>query len=196
MPNNIFEIPESDSQLDVKIFRNVYNPQDAESLKNLLIEKIAWQQTYVNFGQGDKAVPRLVSLYGESQYSYSGVKLTPNPWEKSLIQLKEKTEELAEVSFNGLLLNYYRDGRDSIGMHCDNEVGLGRTPTIGSLTFGDTRPFIMKHNTTKERISIELNSGDLLIMHGNSQSDWKHGITKANNVGPRVNLTFRHFYPQ
>lgn len=41
-------------------------------------------------------------------------------------------EALAGARFNSCLLNLYRDGRDAMGWHSDNEALYGAAPTIGA----------------------------------------------------------------
>jgi alkylated DNA repair dioxygenase AlkB len=98
------------------------------------------------------------------------------------------------VDFNSVLLNYYRDQRDSMGFHSDDERELGERPIIASLSLGEERTFILKHKTKKhlKTVRLILASGSLLLMKGGTQRYWKHGINKESRpCGPRVNLTFR-----
>lgn len=101
-------------------------------------------------------------------------------------------EGLAGQRFNSVLLNLYRDGRDSVSWHADNEPGLGRNPVIASLSLGATRRFQLKHRRSKERVRVDLTHGSCLVMAGATQHHWLHQIPKtARPVGPRINLTFR-----
>ncbi len=102
-------------------------------------------------------------------------------------------------SFNSVLLNYYRDGRDSMGLHADDEPELGPEPVIASLSLGATRNLYFRHRRCKElaTVNVPLPSRSLLVMRGETQRNWKHGIRKvARPCGPRVNLTFRHIFGQ
>jgi alkylated DNA repair dioxygenase AlkB len=81
-----------------------------------------------------------------------------------------------------------------MGMHSDDEVELGEQPVIASLTLGAKRNFILRHKYRKDidSVRLALGSGNLLIMKGDTQACWKHGIPKQRNTcGPRLNLTFR-----
>jgi alkylated DNA repair dioxygenase AlkB len=92
-----------------------------------------------------------------------------------------------------VLLNRYRDGRDSMGMHSDDEPELGDQPVIASLSFGTTRTFILRHKRNKQTVRLELEDGSLLLMSGRLQENWLHGINKsARPLGERLNLTFRY----
>lgn len=161
-----------------------------------LIEQIPWRSEIINLWGKEYQQPRLAAWFGDAgaSYTYSGLSLEPLPWTDLLSRLRSRVEAVAEASFNSVLLNYYRDHRDSMGMHSDDEPELGRNPVIASLSFGEQRTFVLKHRSRKELkpVSLALASGSLLLMKGATQHNWKHGINKVSRpCGPRVNLTFR-----
>jgi len=140
--------------------------------------------------------PRLTAWFGDEgcTYTYSGIRLEPLPWTKVLFDLKREVESIAAAPFNSVLLNYYRNERDSMGLHSDDEPELGRNPVIASVSLGAERTFVMKHKRRKDvpRVRLPLASGSLLLMKGETQHNWRHGLAKE--TGPcaaRVNLTFR-----
>jgi alkylated DNA repair dioxygenase AlkB len=139
--------------------------------------------------------PRLTALYGDEaiSYSYSGITMEPIPWSKTLLEIKGKVEEVAEARFSHVLLNFYRDGQDSMGWHRDNEASLGPEPVIASVSFGVCRRFQFRNYVDKkEKLEIELGHGSLLLMKGACQDHWEHQIPKSKKVsGERINLTFR-----
>ena len=111
-----------------------------------------------------------------------------------LILIKEKIEKEIGLNFNSVLANLYRDGKDSVSWHSDDEPELGINPIIASISFGETRRFQLRHKSNKEleKVEIALTHGSLLIMKGTTQHYWKHQIPKtAKNIGTRINLTFR-----
>jgi alkylated DNA repair dioxygenase AlkB len=114
-------------------------------------------------------------------------------WDEPLLLIKNKIEPVAGVSFTGALLNLYRDGKDSMGWHRDNERELGKNPIIGSVSFGETRQFQFRNFETKEElISIDLTHGSFLLMREGTQHYWEHRIPKTSTViKPRINVTFR-----
>jgi alkylated DNA repair dioxygenase AlkB len=148
----------------------------------------AWEQKQALFGH---LQPRLTASYGDDgiTYRYSGTTNTALPWTPTLLEIKQRIEAV-QGQYNYCLLNRYRCGADSMGMHADDEPGMG--DVIGSLCLGATRTFRIKHNQTKESMSFPLGNGTLLIMAGTMQRFWKHEIPKTTqDVGERINLTFR-----
>lgn len=157
-------------------------------------DNIEWNQESMNMYGRIIPFPRLTAWYGDQNkpYSFSGITLHPLTWTKALLAIKEKIEPIAQVDFNSVLLNRYRGGDDSISWHTDAEKELGENPVIGSVNFGEARPFQLKHNTTGEKIVIDLGHGDLLIMMGELQHFWKHQVPKTKKkINERINLTFR-----
>lgn len=155
---------------------------------------IEWKQEAMNMYGKQVNFPRLTAWYGDNDkpYSFSGITLTPKIWTKELLEIKEKIEPLSKVSFNSVLLNLYRNGKDSISWHTDAEKELGINPVIASVNFGATRKFQLRHIKTKERLEIDLTHGSLLIMQGELQHFWQHQVPKTSqNVSDRINLTFR-----
>lgn len=153
-----------------------------------LRDHCAWEQRPGIFGYMQ---PRLIASYGEPGivYRYSGRDNAALPWTPALLEIKEKIETVAG-HYNYCLLNRYRSGQDSMGMHADDEPEMG--PVIGSLSLGATRIFRIRHNSTKETRNFLVNHGSLIIMAGTMQQFWKHEIPKTKkNVGERINLTFR-----
>ena len=162
-----------------------------------LIEEIEWSQDKIKMFGKVTPLPRLTAWYGDPNifYTYSGIKNTPLPWTQLLLDLKKSVEQECKQEFNSVLLNYYRDGKDHMGWHSDNESELGEDPTIASLSFGSERKFQLKHKTDKgiEVVSVNIESGSLLVMKNGIQTHWNHRITKTSKpIGPRINLTFRN----
>ena len=166
--------------------------QGNDEVLSRLIAETAWRAESITLWGKQHLQPRLTAWHGEARYSYSGLDLEPLPFTPLLLGIKAAVESVSGHAFNSVLLNYYRDGRDSMGMHSDDEPELGRNPVIASVSFGAIRTFILRHRRTKQTVKLDLTSGSLLLMRGTTQHFWLHGINKSVRVtGPRVNLTFR-----
>jgi alkylated DNA repair dioxygenase AlkB len=165
---------------------------NAEVFERLLRETAWRHETIVVYGKRHLQ-PRLTAWHGEASYTYSGLRLAPLPMTPLLAQLRAAVEAATSHRYNSVLLNYYRDGADSMGMHSDDEPELGPQPAIASLSYGATRSFVLRHKTTKRTLKFDLLEGNLLLMAGTLQRHWLHGINKtAKPTGPRLNLTFRY----
>lgn len=165
-------------------------PAEADALFARLRDSVPWEQS----GRPGRPFPRLTAWYADPglSYSYSGVTHHAVPWTPELLAVKARAEAVAGTTWNSLLLNLYRDGRDSIGFHADDEPELGINPVIGSISLGAERRFVLKHPASGEKREFALPHGSLLVMSGASQHHWRHGVPKTRKpVGPRINLTFR-----
>jgi alkylated DNA repair dioxygenase AlkB len=179
---------------DLQLWRQVNLGRSYDSLLQTLIDDTAWRQEKITVYGKPYLQPRLSAWYGDLAYSYSGIRLEPLPWTSTLLNIKRQVEALVEHEFNSVLLNYYRDQNDGMGMHSDDERELGPQPAIASLSLGEARSFLLKHKSRKDlkTVKLDLAAGSLLLMQGQTQQYWRHGINKERQpCGPRVNLTFR-----
>ncbi|XP_072195328.1 alpha-ketoglutarate-dependent dioxygenase alkB homolog 3 [Excalfactoria chinensis] len=181
--------------------------EQADWMFEQLLQDIPWGQRTHTRQEGSFEEPRLTSWYGELPYTYSRITMQPNPhWHPVLTMLKEHIEEFTGHTFNSLLCNLYRNEKDSVDWHSDDEPSLGKNPVIASLSFGATRTFEMRKKpsaeengdyTYVEKLRIPLDHGTLLLMEGATQEDWQHRVPKEyHSRDARINLTFRIIYPE
>ena len=162
-----------------------------------LMSEIPWNQESFRMGGRVIKQPRLTAWVGDPDavYRYSRRDFVPTPWTPTLRVLRRRLECVEHATINSVLCNLYRDGRDSMGAHADDEPELGPDPAIYSLSLGATRRIRFWHTEREEpSFALDLTHGSLLIMRGTTQRYWRHGLAKTKrNVGPRINLTFRQF---
>jgi alkylated DNA repair dioxygenase AlkB len=170
-------------------------PDDADRLLDEIIATCAWRQERIRMYGRDIPVPRITAWHADAgrAYAYSGIAHEPRPWTAALMEIKERAEDACRSRFNSVLVNRYRDGRDGVAWHSDDEPELGPAPVIGSVSLGASRRFqIRRRQDPDDRHDVELEHGSLLVMHAGSQATWEHQLPKtAKPVGERVNLTFR-----
>lgn len=171
-------------------------PGPAQALLARLVDETPWRTETITLWGKSYPQPRLSAWYGDpgNRYRYSGLDLDPLPWTALLSCLRGRVEAAAGCPFNSVLLNYYRDHHDAMGLHSDDEPELGPEPVIASLSLGETRTFVLRHRRRKDLapVRIPLHSGSLLVMRGTTQANWKHGIPRQRSACEgRVNLTFR-----
>ncbi|MDP2245279.1 alpha-ketoglutarate-dependent dioxygenase AlkB [Pseudomonas sp.] len=171
------------------------DPLTADRWLALLLEQTPWQQPHVRLYGRQHPVPRLVAWYGdaEASYRYSGLTHQPLAWTVLLAEIRTRLVATVGQPFNGVLLNYYRDGQDSMGWHSDDEAELGVNPLIASINLGGTRRFdLRRKGQSRIEHSLALNHGSLLVMGGPTQHHWQHQVAKTRSpCAPRLNLTFR-----
>jgi alkylated DNA repair dioxygenase AlkB len=180
---------------EVIFYQSFFDINESNQLFSELYETTSWsQESTILFGK-QVNLPRLTAWYGDigKSYSYSKITMQPLLWNPVLINIKSKIESLSKMEFNSVLLNLYRDGKDSVAWHSDDEPELGKNPVIASVSFGANRRFMFKHKIQKElKYELELTNGSLLIMKGTTQHFWQHQIPKTSKLTqPRINLTFR-----
>ena len=169
--------------------------EEAEKLKDHLLQTSPWEQRTQKMYDKMVLTPRLTAWYGddEKSYEFGNDKRDTNPWTPELLSLKERIETEFGYRFNGVLLNLYRDGNDSVAWHRDKESRYGKRPVIASVSLGQTRNFdFRKMDHHQSKYSLPLPHGSLLIMKGDLQENWEHRIAKSTTpMKERINLTFR-----
>ena len=164
-----------------------------------LRREVPWEQKAIRLFGRSILQPRLVAWVGdpEALYTYSGLTLDPHPWTPILSALRARASADAGVDYNSVLLNLYRDGNDSMGLHADDERELGPEPVIASLSLGAVRRFVLRPTTPGgERRDLDLPAGSLLVMSAEVQRRYRHGVPKQPAIsGARINLTFRRIVP-
>ncbi|MGO3105106.1 MAG: alpha-ketoglutarate-dependent dioxygenase AlkB family protein [Psychrobacter celer] len=172
-------------------------------LYDALLTELPWQPDRVTLFGKTHITTRQVVWMGEKElsYQYSGHTRHSLPWSDIVFHVKLYIEQQLssigiDANFNSCLLNYYPTGHDGMGYHADDEKELGAQPVIASLSLGATRKFVFKHKKTQDKVALYLESGQLIVMHGETQRFWKHSITKTKTVANgRISLTFRHIQP-
>ncbi|MEO6518997.1 MAG: alpha-ketoglutarate-dependent dioxygenase AlkB [Pseudoxanthomonas sp.] len=177
-----------------------YAPQwmpaaQADALFRELRDSIDWQTHRIRLFGRNVDSPRLSSWIGDagSSYTYSGVRFEPQAWPTALVAVRQHLMQTLGYEFNSVLANLYRDGRDCMGWHADNEPELGKQPVIASLSLGATRRFVLKaFREPSRKLEIALPHGSLLVMGGDTQQHYRHALPRtARPVAERINLTFR-----
>ena len=168
-----------------------------------LVTELPWQEDIVTLFGKTHITTRQIVWMGDSDidYQYSGHTRQTIPWTDTVFHVKHHIEQKLldlgiDANFNSCLLNYYPSGEDGMGYHADDERELGEQPVIASLSLGATRKFVFKHKKTQDKVELYLESGQLIVMHGDTQRFWKHSITKNKTLATgRISLTFRKIYP-
>jgi alkylated DNA repair dioxygenase AlkB len=172
----------------------VLEEAQAQQYFKLLQEEIAWQHDELLIFGRKITTRRMVALYGDRdyEYNYSHSSKRALKWSTSLLQLKSLVEEKTGCAFNSCLLNYYHNGEEGMGWHSDDEKSLEEPIHIASFSLGARRRFDFRNKNTKEKESIWLDNGSLLLMKHPNQQLFQHSLPKSKKIKEaRINLTFR-----
>jgi alkylated DNA repair dioxygenase AlkB len=157
------------------------------------------QRTAIAHGRA-YSVPRLEAWYGSHDYRFNGGTFLARPLPPVLHALRVRLEcHLPKVTFDGCLVNVYRDGQDSVAWHSDDEPDMG-DPIVASISLGCARDFLLRATNPVSALAsavlpnngkVKLEHGSLLLMGRGVQGAYQHSLPKRANAGRRVNLTFR-----
>lgn len=181
-----FDLPDA----ELKLWEHFFDRASSDAYYNALLAQTPWEQKPITIFEKTMPTPRLTAWYGKHRDGLRpDIAFTP-----LLQEIKTKVEDASGFLFTSVLLNLYRDGQDSVAWHRDNERELGPRPIVASVSFGETRPFEIRHKFRKDlaKLRIPLEHGSFLLMTGTMQHFWEHQIPKTNKpISPRINLTFR-----
>ena len=178
---------------EILLFSDFLSPDSADKLFYSLTTTVPFETGYTTIFGKKITQPRLTAWFGDHSYRYSGYEPSRIPFTEELEILKRKCEFASGHPFNGVLLNFYRDHRDSMGWHADNEKSLGLNPVIASVSLGESRLFKIRRKRDKfHGREFSLTHGSLLVMRGDIQHHWEHCLPKVSiPQKARLNLTFR-----
>ena len=170
-----------------------FPPDTSATLLGRLRADLDWEEQRFTIYGRTTPMPRLIAMYGPVGYRYSGVVHPPRPLPPDVDAIRRRVEDVVARTFNSVLANLYRDGRDSVGWHRDSDYAHGGQPDIASVSLGATRRFELRDRAARARVAVDLEAGSLLVITGDAVARWWHRVPKTSRaVGPRVNLTFRH----
>ncbi|MBU6154316.1 MAG: alpha-ketoglutarate-dependent dioxygenase AlkB [Bdellovibrionales bacterium] len=180
---------------EVFLLEEFLSPSTCAELFEQVRGQVRWQTREISLFGKKVLQPRLVAWQGDSgcSYRYSGITWNPDLWSPAVERIRELLAAATGFAFNGVLLNLYRDGRDSMGWHSDDEPELGQNPVIASVSLGASRRFLFRNRLEqKQKVEVDLKDGSLLIMSGPTQQLWQHSLPRSAKAHEaRINLTFR-----
>lgn len=176
-----FSLPDA----ELRLWEQFFSKTASDHYFKSLLTATPWQQRERKMYDKIVLDPRLTAFYGGAN-GYA--------WTAGLLEIRSRVEEACGINFDRVLLNYYRDGNDSVAWHSDTLPADGKHQHIASVTFGETRVFKVRHKFRKEvtQLDIPLTHGSFLLMGETMQDYYEHHVPKTSRkVGPRINLTFR-----
>jgi alkylated DNA repair dioxygenase AlkB len=148
---------------------------------------VGWQAERRRMYDRDVDVPRLTAHFSIGPEAADPT--VPGPIREAAALV---TAHLA-VPFNGVGLNLYRGGRDSVAPHNDHLHVLAEGFPIALLSLGATRRMTVRTKEPPRRAQhLDLENGSLLVMSYPTQLHYTHGVPKTSEpVGERISLAFR-----
>ena len=167
--------------------------EESQALVAKWTAELDWVRSEITLFGRKVPIPRLNTWYGDCDYAYSGTRFEARPWTPELSRVRQKVEDYSGLEFNSVLINWYRDGQESMGWHSDNEASLGKGPQIASVSLGECRKFSLREiKDRNNKHTVMLNDGSLLLMLGETQILWQHSLPRTRlPMTNRINLTFR-----
>ena len=176
---------------EITLYEGFFDKESSDAFYHSLLTTTKWKEHEMTVYGESHIVPRMIAWYEDNS---SPGALPSQGLPPELVAIREKMYGESKLYFNSVLLNLYRNGSDGVGWHSDREKNFGKDAIIASVTFGQTRPFRLRHKFRKDlpQVEILLRHGSFLLMSGTTQSFWEHQIPKsAKPMAPRINLTFR-----
>ncbi|KAF2358126.1 Alpha-ketoglutarate-dependent dioxygenase AlkB-like [Trinorchestia longiramus] len=145
-------------------------------------------------------IPRRQATYGDTglTYTYSGITTPARPWPPTLAAVRDAVQAATGYKYNFVLVNRYKDGKDKMGEHKDDEKELDAGVPIASVSLGQPRHFYFVHQDARSKkrgipkVTLTLGDGSILLMRQPTNHYWYHSLPpRASATHARINLTFR-----
>lgn len=193
-PEILLQHPQVNAQ--AKYFKQFISPDQQLQLFNNLYYWESWAQ------QNKRHTIWMVgSKHCTCPYSYGSWMVQPQvfpDWLRLLANDITTRLSLPDGYLNSCNINYYPDGKATLGWHSDDEPLFGthgQDVFIFSLSVGASRDFSIgtKEMIPKYLANVYLKSGDAMTMEGRFQEYYKHKVEIGMlDSEPRFNLTWRH----
>lgn len=184
----IFDLPDT----DLMLVDDFIEKEESDYYYTTFLNQTQWREYEMEIFDKTVTAPRMIAWYEDKDNA--GANQEAPDWTPELLAIRKRVEEETGLEFNAVLLNLYRNGKDSVAWHSDHTDKSGPNPIIASVSFGETRMFRLRHKSRKDiqQVEIPLHHGSFLLMAGTTNSFWQHQVPKtAKNILPRINLTFR-----
>jgi alkylated DNA repair dioxygenase AlkB len=151
-----------------------------EPLLEELVSRVSWHQEERPMYERVVTVPRLYATLPQD-----------GPIPPVLEAARGAISARYGENFTRLSLGYYRDGRDSVAWHGDYVARRLPSATVATISVGAPRTFQLRRKAGRDRITLALGWGDLLVMGGTCQRTWEHAVPKAPQAAARIAIMFR-----
>ena len=160
----------------------LFDAAQSAALFDDLSQTLSWTQETMWMYDHTVAVPRLLARFAPDE-----------PLPGNLAAVKTHVEDVLQARFNGVSVQYYRDGNDSVAWHSDHTEDLIDRAYVALVSLGAVREMQIRSKAKPRKVfSIDLEPGSLLVMGGAAQAQWEHHIPKVHRpVAPRISIALR-----
>jgi alkylated DNA repair dioxygenase AlkB len=189
----LFDQPDSAAAVDFSQLRRIeldrtswieYVPgwlTASDQLFDDLLRSAAWERRSRWMFTREVIEPRLTAEYPD-------VATAPHP---GLHMVAAALSSQYGTDYRSLWINLYRDNRDSTGWHGDLIGKVQEESVVPVLSLGATRRFLVRPVDGGKSIRFQPSAGDLIVMGGRTQRDWRHSVPKQSQTeGPRISVNF------
>jgi len=172
-----------DAEGGIRYFPDVVDAATADAWFAALRDGARWKLAERPMYDRVVPIPRMLASYS----------LEKAPRDLPFPAMLEVVRRHVDAPFNGVGMNLYRDGADSVAMHGDKLHTIVAPHPIALVSLGAPRRMLVKAKVPGSRaVGIDLQPGSLLVMSHAAQSTHEHGIPKTKTpVGPRMSVVFR-----
>lgn len=126
-------------------------------------------------------------------YRYSGQMSAAKPLTERLATLLAYINQRFRASYNGILINKYLNGEDSISKHSDDEHALDPECGVMAISVGAVRKFRVRTKANSHMVvDIPTEPSQIINMTGDFQKEFTHEIPVEKKVKEvRYSFTFR-----
>ena len=184
------------------IVKQIFNDLESDEIyKYLETKEFQYHKPYKRYNKIVKVPRGQMSFTMDSSIHYDYGKVAggspPNElMDEKLLAVTGLVNKALGTSFNTILMNVYKDGKDSIGAHADKENGWAPGSGFATLSFGTERNFVIIENSTGEKTKILHKKGMVIEMPWPMNMHYEHavppaGVNKSGVEQWRISLTFR-----
>lgn len=170
-------------QLEVTVSPDYLARSEADALFHALRTQISWDE---------RMKSRKTACFGQT-YDDSGIAYEEVPMHPLLVPLCQSLVLRLGFAPTNCLINYYENGRSSMGFHSDATHNLAEDTGVAIISLGAERLLTFRSKATpNQEHAFALPTGSLLYMTQATQDHWMHAIKKTDTDDARISLTFRH----
>jgi alkylated DNA repair dioxygenase AlkB len=190
----------STEKSSLKITKDFFSAEEADLLFQKCLDLDLVKNPKIKVYGKEATMHRSIGFFSDVShgYTYSGQIAKSQTLPPFLAELLAEVNQKLGCDFNGILVNRYEDGSETIGAHSDDEKGLGKGGSVVGISLGAVRnmrfrgKLVPLSSNGKKFLDMTMPHGCLFLMEGNFQKEFTHEIPSQKSITDiRISLTFR-----